>query len=64
MKKFGKSLNSHWTWKGGYRMVAKKVFETKEDAELFIEENKMKEKYHAYRCDVCKKYHVGHKKNK
>lgn len=45
-------------------MVAKKVFETKEDAELFIKENKMEEKYHAYKCDVCKKYHVGHKKHK
>ncbi len=55
-----KQLHEHWTKKGCI-LKPKKQFNTLEEANNFISENK-KKNYHPYICSDCGLWHIGHKK--
>lgn len=60
--RFGRSLNEHWTQKGG-SLVAKIQFKTLEEALAFMDKRKInKDIYHPYVCSECGMWHIGHYK--
>ena len=54
-----KALHQHWTWKGG-SMHAKVQFKTLDEAIEFMRKRKLLNRYHAYVCQDCGMWHIGH----
>lgn len=51
----------HWNKQHGRRRRAKIPFDTKAEANQYIEQRNLQIKYRSYKCPVCGKYHIGHR---
>lgn len=52
----------HWNKERGRRRKAKHGFDTIRDAFAYLQKNGLQDTYRAYKCSVCGKYHIGHRK--
>lgn len=54
----------HWNKQHGRRRKAKRAFESAYKAGGHIMKHHLEDKYQSYKCDVCGKWHIGHKNDK
>lgn len=52
----------HWNKARGHRQKAKRPFPTQDDAESYMKQRHLENEYCAYQCQVCGKWHIGHRK--
>lgn len=51
----------HWNKERGRKRKAKRGFDTIRDAFAYLERHGLQDTYKAYKCNVCGKYHIGHR---
>lgn len=51
----------HWNKQHGRHIRAKRQFNSLQDAVDYINNRNLQNRYDAYKCKVCKKWHIGHK---
>ena len=54
----------HWNKQRGRKITAKRAFETLQEATKYLKSDNLQKQYNAYLCDICKKWHIGHKNKK
>jgi len=50
----------HWNKQRGKHIRAKRAFETLQEANEYMAYRNLQDKYTAYQCEVCGKWHIGH----
>ena len=51
----------HWNAERGRRRKAKRGFDSIRDAFAYLDRHGLQDTYKAYKCNVCGKYHIGHR---
>lgn len=50
----------HWNKQHGKKRRAKRAFETEQEAIEYMEYRHLENRYTAYQCPICNKWHIGH----
>jgi hypothetical protein len=51
----------HWNMQHGRKIKEKRAFETLQDATEYLKSGNLQNQYNVYQCNVCNKWHIGHK---
>lgn len=52
----------HWNLQRNRRVKAKRAFNSDYEAGCYLIKHGLTDKYTSYHCEVCGKWHIGHKK--